>query len=48
MFSVKYYADNSKKCTMTTVVYANTEREAREKFKSSHPKAVIITFSGPK
>lgn len=44
MYSVRYYADDTKKCVMTTVVYADSEREARERFKSTHPKAVIISL----
>lgn len=44
MYSIRYYTDESKKQTANTVVYADTESEAKQKFANTHLKAIIISI----
>ena len=43
-FEIRFYIDSSKKSIANTIVSANSEFEAIQKFQRSHPKSIVITY----
>ena len=42
-FGIRFYIDSSRKSIANTIVSANNEFEAIQKFQRSHPKSIVIT-----